>query len=563
MRALVVVPAEVGAQPAGLALPWGRDVVDLLPGGPAYVGDSQCSGGRVEGDAPGVAQAEGEDFVLAGLADIRVVAGDVVAATLLGVDAQDLPQQADGVLGVVLGVLLRTSVPGAGVEVFVRPELELAAVVIAGLIMVDLDHPLAGAGSSSGRLAGPGSEPVHADVAAVVDVIDVEAPVVVVIGVERHREKPLLTSKLNLVADVEKRLLELVVVADHADTARLLDHEEEIWMHAVVVVDRRAKRGNLVELVGDGAGAGASAGQAHRQCREGGKHGSGCERPPCRRSLWCPDPALHCLNCTAVRLGSPGLSLGIEAVDGALERGGVDVSLPVFAEGAQGWHVDPQSPVVARLGPGFRGEAAKLALAVVAVEVAAVEGGEIAVTYDVAPGDGAAAVATVDGHRRHRVRRLLVLVEAVRSLERRPSEVRAGAVSDAVDLLERVLADVAYPQIARLAIKGEAPWVAQAVGVDRRHLAGHRDVALPERVALRYRVGEAGGRIWIDPQKLSQERAEILPVALRVAGRPSVAEADVELVVRTEQHEAAVVVGERLIHSEDLPGALRVGDGRV
>src|SRR5207248_3364168 len=121
-----------------------------------------------------------------------------------------------------------------------------------------------------------------------------------------------------------------------------------------------------------------------------------------------------------------------------------------------------------------------------------------------------------------------------------PAVVEAGL--DDVDLLVEVLADVAEPQLAGLAIEAEAPRVAQAVGVDLRPRAGGRD----EGVAR----GRPPGR-GIETEQLAEDDAEVLRVAHRVALRAAVAEAEVEVAVGTEDHVAAVVVGEGLLDGEE------------
>src|SRR5690606_16811778 len=108
--ALVAAPAEVepGAGACG-------DEVDLLVGVLADVGDPQVAGERVEGDAPGIAQAQREDFVAAGAAAavgpgvvgrdaVMLAGGDAAvgrATTAVDVDAQQLAQQAVRVLRIV------------------------------------------------------------------------------------------------------------------------------------------------------------------------------------------------------------------------------------------------------------------------------------------------------------------------------------------------------------------------------------------------------------------------------------------------------------------------------
>src|SRR5690606_39007183 len=104
------------------------------------------------------------------------------------------------------------------------------------------------------------------------------------------------------------------------------------------------------------------------------------------------------------------------------------------------------------------------AAAVVGEEVRPLHLGDARAACDHAAGDRAALVVRVRGDRQHGPgRRAAVLVAAV-ALQAVPPEV--AAARHHVDLLDGALAHVAYPQVARLAIEGHAPWVAEAVGPD-------------------------------------------------------------------------------------------------
>src|SRR5207249_3155917 len=86
---------SLGVGPAVVAAP--HAAIDLLPGVLADVADVEQAGARVEGEAPGVAQAIAPDLGAdAGLSDERVVAGD----RAVRVDAQDLTGEVAEVLGV-------------------------------------------------------------------------------------------------------------------------------------------------------------------------------------------------------------------------------------------------------------------------------------------------------------------------------------------------------------------------------------------------------------------------------------------------------------------------------
>src|SRR5262249_25685476 len=104
--ALVDAPAEV-REPEAV-----REGVDLLPRVLPHVADVERAGGAVEGEAPRVADAVG---------------GDLPAPVA---EAQDLAQAVRERLGVVLRIAAGAAVAHADVEQAVRPELELAAVVV-------------------------------------------------------------------------------------------------------------------------------------------------------------------------------------------------------------------------------------------------------------------------------------------------------------------------------------------------------------------------------------------------------------------------------------------------
>ena len=206
-----------------------------------------------------------------------------------------------------------------------------------------------------------------------------------------------------------------------------------------------------------------------------------------------------------------------------------------------------------------RHEAVEISGAVVAVDVAAVEGRKRAVADDVAAGDGAGApVVAVFEDRRDRVRGGLVLVEAVGSLKGRPAEVGplGLALLPVVDLLEGVLADVADRDRAGLGVEAEAPRISQPVGVDLR--PGARG-PVDERVVWRDGVGRAaapGGRP--DAEQLAEQRVEVLARSARIVLLAPVARADVEVAVRAELELAAVVVFGEVGHVQDLAGAALV-----
>ena len=112
----------------------------------------------------------------------------------------------------------------------------------------------------------------------------------------------------------------------------------------------------------------------------------------------------------------------------------------------------------------------------------------------------------------------VVALEAVPAVVGALTAARCGGE---VDLLDRVLPDVADGQVAGLAVEREAPRVAQAEGEDLR-------------------LGAALARV--EAQQLAEAAAHVLGVAVRVAASATVARARVEQAVGAELQLAAVVV---------------------
>jgi hypothetical protein len=140
--------------------------VDLFPCPLADVADVQVACRAVEAEPPGVAQPEGPDLV-AGAAREVCPAGTGSAAhegvgggnaverrgRLVDVDAQDLAQQDAQVLPVLPGIPPAAAVTDRGVEEGVRPERDLATVVIAELRVRDHEQDALGSGIGDVRVA--------------------------------------------------------------------------------------------------------------------------------------------------------------------------------------------------------------------------------------------------------------------------------------------------------------------------------------------------------------------------------------------------------------------------
>ena len=117
---------------------------------------------------------------------------------------------------------------------------------------------------------------------------------------------------------------------------------------------------------------------------------------------------------------------------------------------------------------------------------------------------------------------------------------RRGAGREEVDLLDRVLADVGDPEVVGGPVEREPPRVAQP---DRPDLRCGRTSPTSGRCAASCPAGSLG----------------ILGPVVRVAAAAAVAQTEPQLAVGAEHHVAAVVVGERLVHRQQLAPAPGVG----
>ena len=149
-------------------------------------------------------------------------------------------------------------------------------------------------------------------------------------------------------------------------------------------------------------------------------------------------------------------------------------------------------------------------------------------------------------------------VEAVQPFHLSPAVIFAADARRGleVDFLERVLADVADPEVAGRAVEAEAPRIAQTVRPDLAARAG----ALGERI--RRRNGVRRAVIDVDAQDLAEELIEVLGVVVRIAAGAAVAGADVEIAVGSELQLPAVVVRENRMRNRQQDRARR-GIGAV
>src|SRR5688572_24834738 len=203
LPALEDLPAVVRERPN----PGAGPVVDLLPRVLTDVRDVEIAVCSVEGEPPGISQAEGNDLP--------------ANRTLERVRAQQLPQPLVHALGSVAGIAAGPAVAHADVQKAVAVELELPPVVIR--VGLPDEQELAG-----GRLhaaSAAGAELDDPRVPAAVGVVHVEAVVARIRGMERDREQPLLSAADDPVADVEERPSK-PAVDEVANAPDLLDRVE-------------------------------------------------------------------------------------------------------------------------------------------------------------------------------------------------------------------------------------------------------------------------------------------------------------------------------------------------
>ena len=157
----------------------------------------------------------------------------------------------------------------------------------------------------------------------------------------------------------------------------------------------------------------------------------------------------------------------------------------------------------------------------------------------------------------------LARIEVVPPFAAAPAVVRAAAIARGtraeVDLLVHVLAHVRDRKVTGLAIEGEAPGVAEAVGPD---LAAPRRLVV-ERVVGRDRVLAIRRSTWIDAEDLAGQRPQVLPGQIGVAPSSAVTGPHVQVTVGAELQLAAVVIRARVRELQDEPSTGRVRDVRV
>src|SRR5207244_4290939 len=213
-------------------------------------------------------------------------------------------------------------------------------------------------------------------------------------------------------------------------------------------------------------------------------------------------------------------ALADELVGLAVERGRVQLAGRVLGERRERRDLGRRDARAAAQLPVHRAQTPDPASAVVAVEVPTARRRDCVTPVDVTARDRAVSVLVLVGDDREdelpaRVH-LLAGREARAALPDAPAVVVQHPLLGGrahVDLLPRVLADIADVEIAGRAVPREAPRVAQPVAGD-----------LPLRPRL----------VHIQPEELAQANAQVLCAVPRVAARAAIAHAYIEQPVRPE-----------------------------
>ena len=256
-----------------------HDQVDLLPGVLADIGRPEPSGGRIEGDLPGVPQPGGVDLA-AGPRAIheRVVGRDGIAAARLAaidVDPQDLAEQHVEPLAVAEGIVAAATVTEAHVEQAVGPEGDRTAVVVPeGLFEGQYDLGARRVGPVGIVLRDPKPRHVLHPLRARRGVAphahaDEELAVLLEPRVEGEAEQALLVPfrpRRRAGAEIEEQLRLRRPRADHVDHAALIGHEQPPCAVSGGGHEQRPQRLGRLAVVGFGAPA------VPRELREG-RHG--------------------------------------------------------------------------------------------------------------------------------------------------------------------------------------------------------------------------------------------------------------------------------------------------
>ena len=244
------------------------DPVDLLVGALAHVGDPEQAGLRIEAEAPWVAESNEVDLGRAAGSDSAngLSGGNRVAAGLGDVQAQDRAEQRGRILAIPERIPAGAAVPEPEPQVAVRPEGELAAVVVREGLIHGEEDPLAGGVEHGCRLpvlcAGELGQHRVA-VAAAAAVVHEGPSVFRPVRMEHQPEQAALTLAQDAAGDVERDRT-LPATDGHHAPRPLVDEEPAARRGGDPDRVRQAIRDDLQRdrrrIVGDRRGVGEPAG---------------------------------------------------------------------------------------------------------------------------------------------------------------------------------------------------------------------------------------------------------------------------------------------------------------
>ncbi len=226
-------------------LPVGPGDIDLVEAALADVGDDEMAVAPIEGEAPGIAQPERPDEVGARRRAREGIAGrDGMVGRRLGmmvdVQPQHLPEQVVDVLSAALRVAPAAAVPQAEIEIAVRAERDVAAVVVGVGLRDDQQDGLALRIRAIGVERGTLEPREHARAVSRAGVAHEEPAVLGVARMEGEAQEPPFAAREDAAAQIEVGRGQEHAAGEDSDAAALLGDEDP-------VVPRVGERGRRVE----------------------------------------------------------------------------------------------------------------------------------------------------------------------------------------------------------------------------------------------------------------------------------------------------------------------------
>src|SRR6266566_15685 len=219
------------------------------------IGGEECAAHSVKRKAPRIAQTVSPDLWQAVRRRERIISGDRVlfpgSEGAIHIDSKDLAKQRLQVLSIALRVSLVPTVAEADVEETIRPESELAAIVIVEGLVDDQEGAFAGSIRlvsirSGDRVLGEHRPELLADT---LGVIDEEAAIRAEAGMKCQPEQPFFSTRFDFGTNVEKRRGDESAILNNANASRLL--EDKHASRAVIRNFDPDRRGETVNKCGE------------------------------------------------------------------------------------------------------------------------------------------------------------------------------------------------------------------------------------------------------------------------------------------------------------------------